>query len=83
MALPTQTDSMKALHQEILNFLWTRQHDGEKLYKWRLVAKDIISASFNKGGLQDPQPSDTADGLHLNHLQKVYNKIKLPNRFSD
>jgi hypothetical protein len=83
MALPTQAESMKALHQEILDFLWTRQHDGEKLQKRRLVAKDRISASFDKGGLQVPHPSDTADGLHLNLLQKIYNKIRLPNRFPD
>lgn len=57
MALPTQAESMKALHQEILDFLWTRQHDGEKLQKRRVVAKDRISASFDKGGLQVPHPS--------------------------
>jgi hypothetical protein len=39
MALPTQTESMKALHQEILDFLWTRQHDGEKLKNGDLLPR--------------------------------------------
>jgi hypothetical protein len=69
---------MKELYQEVLDFLWTRQQDGEKIQKRRLVAKDRISASFNKGGLQVPHPSDTAEGLHLNMLQKIYNRIQLP-----
>jgi hypothetical protein len=50
--------------------------------RWRrLVAKDRISAIFNRGGLQVPHPSDTAEGLHLNLLQKIQNKIWLPHRF--
>jgi hypothetical protein len=81
MALPAQEESMKALHQEILDFIWTRQQDGEKIQKIRLVAKDRISASFNKGGLPVPNPSDIAEGLHLNLLQKIYNRIRLPHRF--
>jgi exonuclease III len=81
MALPTQAEHIKALHQEIIDFLWTRQQEGETIQKRRLVAKDRISASFEKGGLQVPHPADTADGLHLNLLQKIYNKIRLPDRY--
>jgi len=72
---------MKKLHQEVLDFLWTRQEDGEKIQKRRLVAKDRIPASFNRGGLQVPHPAETAEGLHLNLLQKIQNRIRLPRRF--
>jgi hypothetical protein len=78
MALPTQEDHIKDLQQEIIDFLWTRQEEGAKIQKRRLIAKDRISASFEKGGLHVPHPADTADGLHLNLLPKIYNKIRLP-----
>jgi hypothetical protein len=80
MALPTQEDHMKDLQQEITDFLWTRQEEGVKIQKRRLIAKNRISASFEKGGLQVPHPADTADGLHLNLLQRIYNKIRMPAR---
>ncbi len=83
MALPTQEDHIKDLQQEITDFLWTRQQKGKKIQKRRLIAKNRISASFKKGGLQVPRPADTADGLHLNLLQKIYNKIRLPDRYPD
>jgi hypothetical protein len=51
------------------------------IQKRRLVAKDRIPASFNRGGLQVPHPADTAEGLHLNLLQKIQNKIWLPHRY--
>jgi hypothetical protein len=78
MALPVRKETMKRLHQEILDFLWTKQQDGETIQKRRLVAKDRIPASFNRGGLQVPHPADTAEGLHLNLLQKIQNKVRLP-----
>ncbi len=81
MALPTQEDHIKDLQQEIIDFLWTRQEEGAKIQKRRLIAKDRISASFEKGGLQLPHPADTADGLHLSLLQKIYNKIRLPDMY--
>jgi hypothetical protein len=81
MALPVHQETMKKLHQEVLDFLWTRQEDGEKIQKRRLVAKDRIPASFNREGLQVPHPTDTAEGLHLNLLQKIQNRIRLPQRF--
>jgi hypothetical protein len=31
MALPVQKEMTKRLHQEILDFLWTKQHDGETI----------------------------------------------------
>jgi hypothetical protein len=71
MALPVHQETMKKLHQEVLDFLWTRQQDGKKIQKRRLVAKDRIPASFNRGGLQVPHSADTAEGLHLNLLQKI------------
>ncbi len=52
MALPTQEDHIKDLQQEIINFLWTRQEEGAKIQKRRLIAKDRISASFEKGGFR-------------------------------
>jgi hypothetical protein len=33
MALPTQAEHIKALHQEIIDFLWTRQQEGEMIQK--------------------------------------------------
>ncbi len=51
MALPVQKEMTKRPHQEILDFLWTKQHDGETIKKRRLVTKDRIPASFNRGGL--------------------------------
>jgi hypothetical protein len=81
MALPTQEDYMKDLQKEITDFLWTRQQEGAKIQKRRLIAKNRISASFEKGGLQVPHPTDTADGLHLNLLQRVYNIIRTPARY--
>jgi hypothetical protein len=71
----------KRLHQEILDFLWTKQQDGETVQKRRLVAKDRIPASFNRGELQVPHPDDTAEELQLNLLQKIQNKIRLPHRY--
>ncbi len=81
MALPTQEDHIKDLQQEIIDFLWIRQEGGAKIQKRRLIVKDRIPASFEKGGLQVPHPADTADGLHLNLLQTIYNKIRLPDRY--
>ncbi len=81
MALPTQEDHIKDLQQEIIDFLWTRQEEGAKIQKRRVIAKDRIFASFEKGGLQAPHPADTADGLHLCLLQKIYNKIRLPDMY--
>jgi hypothetical protein len=75
MALLVQKEMMKRLRQEILDFLWTKQQDGETIEKRRLIAKDRIPASFNRGGLQVPHPADTAKGLRLNLLQKIQNKI--------
>jgi hypothetical protein len=31
MALPVHQETIKKLHQELLDFLWTRQEDGEKI----------------------------------------------------
>jgi hypothetical protein len=81
MALPVHREIMKKLHQEVLDFLWTRQEDGEKIQKRRFVAKDRIPASFIIGAMQVPHPADTAKGLHLNLLLKIRNRIWLPQRF--
>jgi hypothetical protein len=50
MALPVHQETMKKLHQEVLDFLGTRQEDGEKIQKRRLVAKDRIPAASTEGG---------------------------------
>jgi len=81
MALPLRNEDTDNLQQEILDFLWTRQRDGETIQKRRLVAKGRIPASHHKGGLQVPHPKQTIQGLHLNLLQKIYNRIREPNRF--
>ncbi len=52
MALPTHEDHIKDLQQEIIDFLWTRQEEGAKIQKRRLIAKDRISASFEKEDLK-------------------------------
>ncbi len=78
---PCSPETMKKLHQEVLDFLWNRQEEGEKIQKRRLIAKDRIPASFNRGGVQVPHPADIAEGLHLNLLQKIQNRIRLPQRF--
>jgi hypothetical protein len=51
---------LEKLHQEVLDFLWTRQQ-----------AKDRVSASFYKGGLKVPHLSDNTKGLHLNLLKNT------------
>jgi hypothetical protein len=81
MALPLRNEDMDNLQQEILDFLWTRQMDGETIQKRRLVTKGRIPASHHKGGLQVPHPKQTMQGLHLNLLQKIYNRIREPNRY--
>jgi hypothetical protein len=74
MALPIQGVSMKA-H---IKSYWISSGRRKYLKKEYSMAKDRISASFNKGGLQVPHPSNTAEGLHLNLLQNMYNKVLLP-----
>jgi hypothetical protein len=41
MALPVQKETMKRLHQEILDFLWTKQQDGETIQKRRLFTNSL------------------------------------------
>ncbi len=80
MVLALSPNHTEELQKEILKFLWTRQEQGEEKHKRRLVAKDRIAASHHKGGLQVPHPMETAEGLHLNILQKIYRKILAPDR---
>ena len=71
MALPTYPQQGDNLYKEVLNFLWTRQVDGNTVYKRRLVAKERIPASHAMGGLQVQQPAEHARGLQLNLLQRI------------
>jgi len=80
MALPLAGGQADTLHKEILNFLWTRQKDGVTRNKRKLVAKNRLPASHDKGGLQIPHPRETCEGLHINLLQKIYRKSKYPHK---
>ena len=80
MALPLGGGQADVLHKEILKFLWTKQKDGVTKNKRKLVAKNRIPASHDKGGLQIPHPRNTCEGLHINLLQKIYQKSREPHR---
>jgi hypothetical protein len=75
MALPVAEEDLNSLHKEILSFLWTWTNDSDTIKKIRLVAAKRLPASFNKGGLQIQHPSETAEGLRLNLIQKSFKKI--------
>jgi hypothetical protein len=51
MALPTTEEDLAPLHTEILSFRWTRTVDSETIQKRCLVASELLSAIFDKGGL--------------------------------
>jgi hypothetical protein len=82
MALPTYREQGEMLYKETLNFLWTRQVDGNTVCKRRLVAKDRIPASHAMGGLQVQQPAEHAKGLQMNLLQKIYQDSRINTRQS-
>jgi hypothetical protein len=71
MVLPVADEDMTTLHKEVLSFLWTRTNDSNSIQKRRLVAAKRLPASFDRGGLQIQHPSEIAEGLRLNLLQKV------------
>jgi hypothetical protein len=79
MALPVAEEDLNTLHKEILSFLWTRTNDSNTIQKRRLVAAKRLPASFDKGGLQIQHPSETAEGLRLNLIQKAFKKITAGN----
>jgi hypothetical protein len=85
MSLPVAAADMEALHKEILSFLWTRSNNQETIQKRRLVAAKRLPASFDKGGLQIQHPSETAEGLRLNLIQKCFKRINIHNtsKFTD
>ena len=72
MALPTTDKQGNDLYKEIQSFLWTRQKEGETKQKRRLVAKNRLSASHSKGGLQIQHPMEHAKSLRLNLIQKIW-----------
>ncbi len=74
MALPASEEDLQPLYKEIKSFLWTQSENGTTVQKRRLVATKRLSASFDKGGLQIPHPSETAEGLRLNLIQKYFNQ---------
>lgn len=74
MALPYFNANVKAIFDEILSFLWTRQVDGQTKTKRRQVSKQRIFASFSVGGLQIPDPEHTIQGFQMNFLQKAFNR---------
>ncbi len=77
IALPISEQELQPLNKEILSFLWTRTVDSETVQKRRLVAKKRLSASFHKGGLQIQNPTETAEGLRINLIQKCFKKIAM------
>jgi hypothetical protein len=79
MALPVAEEDLNTLHKEILSFLWTQTNDSNTVQKRRLVATKRLPASFDKGGLQIQHPSETAEGLRLNLIQKSFKKITAGN----
>jgi hypothetical protein len=61
--------------KEILSFLWTKTVN-KTFQKRRLVAKNKkLSASFGMGSLQIQHTEKTAEGLHINQVQKYFGKI--------
>ncbi len=82
MSLPTFEQQSDLLHKEVLNFLWTRQVDGNTVCKRRLVAKNRIPASHEKGGLQVQHPAEHAGGLQLNLIQRIYQEGRNNQRHS-
>ncbi len=79
MALPATETDLNPLYKEILTFLWTRTIDSETIQKRRLVAAIRLSASFDIEELQIQHPSETAEGLRLNLIQKCFKKIAAGN----
>jgi hypothetical protein len=75
MALPATEADLQPLYKEIKSFLWTRTENNVTVQKRRLVVAKRLSASFDKGGLQILHPSETAEGLRLNLIQKYFRKI--------
>ncbi len=75
MALPVTEEDLQPLYKEIKSFLWTRTENEVTVQRRRLVAAKRLSASFDKGGLQFPHPSETAEGLRLSLIQKYFRKI--------
>jgi hypothetical protein len=74
MALPVAEEDTDTLYKEVLSFLWTRTNDSNYIKKRRLVAAKRLPASFDRGGFQIQHPSETAEGLRLNLLQKILKK---------
>ncbi len=77
--LKSADEDMTTLHKQVLSFLWTPTNDSNTIKKRRLVAAKRLPASFDKGGLQIQHPSETAEGLRLNLLQKILKKITAGN----
>jgi hypothetical protein len=72
MALPTLKNQGDALQKEVLSFLWTRQVDGNTVWKRRLVAKNRMAASHSMGGMQVQHPAEYAGSLQLNLIHRIY-----------
>jgi hypothetical protein len=66
MVLLATEEDLQPLYKEIKSFLWTQTENDVTVQKRRLVAAKHLSASFDKGGLQMPHPSETVEGLRLN-----------------
>jgi hypothetical protein len=72
MTLPRLKNQGDALQKEVLNFLWTRQADGNTVGKRRMVAKNRKAASHSLGGLQVQHPAEHAGSLQFNLIHRIY-----------
>ncbi len=75
MALPIDKNQAGSIQQGIQTFLWTRQKEGVRLQKRRMVSKQRINASHEMGGLEIPLVEHTISGLHCNLIQRIYKNM--------
>jgi hypothetical protein len=59
------------LDKKIIQLLWTRKVEGPVKQGRRLVAKNRLGASCEKGVMKMDFSKETANGLMLNIIQKV------------
>ena len=75
MALPINKNQADSIQQGIQTFMWTKQKEGVRLQKRRMVSKQRINASHEMGGLEIPLVEHTISGLHCNLIQRIYKNM--------
>jgi hypothetical protein len=71
MALPVDKSYTDDLQQKIIKFLWTRQLEGQKKQKRRLVAKNRLAAGLEMGGLSIQTVENTVQGFQQNLIKNL------------